>query len=64
MHEMTALTIWFAINIAGVILTMLMPRIFPNAPHGAEAQDSVAHRSSYEDLEGDRMSIVYSDKAA
>jgi len=63
MHEMTVLTIWFAINIAGVILTILMPRIFPDAPHGAEARDNVAHRSSYEDLEGDHMSIVYGDKA-
>jgi hypothetical protein len=64
MHEMTALTIWLALTIAGMMLTLLMPRIFPDAPHGAEARDNSAHRSSYEDLEGDRMSIVYGDKAA
>ena len=64
MHEMIALTIWFELTIAGMMLTLLIPRIFPDAPHGAEVRDNSAHRFSCEDQEVDRMSIVYGDKAA
>ena len=64
MHEMTVLTIWFAINIAGVILTMLMPRIFPDAPRKVEKRDNVVQMSAYENLEGGSLLMVYDDKAA
>lgn len=64
MHDMTSLTIWFAANIAGVILTMLMSRIFPDAPRKVEKRDNLVQMSAYENLEGGSMLMIYGDKAA
>lgn len=64
MHDMAFVIIWFAVNIAGVILTMLLPWIFPDAPAGEKARDEVVNLSPYGGFEGERRSILYSDKAA
>lgn len=64
MHDMAVLMIWFAMNIAGVILTMCLPQIFPDAPSGEEVRDEVVHLAPYEGFEGERMSIIYGEKAA
>lgn len=64
MHDMAFGIIWFAVNIAGVILTMLLPCFFPEVQAGEEVRDEVVHLSPYEGFEGERMSILYSDKAA
>ena len=64
MHDMEVLMIWCASNIGGVILTMCLPQIFPDAPGGKEVRDEVVHLAPYEGFEGERMSILYSEKAA
>jgi hypothetical protein len=64
MHEMTILTIWFASHVAGGILTMLMPRIVPDAPQKVEERERLARLSTFEHLEGDSMSMAYGNKAA
>lgn len=64
MHEMTSLTISFALYVAWAILTMLMPRIFPDAPREVEERDNVVQMSEYESLEMGSMLMVYGDKAA
>lgn len=64
MHDMEVLMIWFAMNIAGVILTMCLPQIFPDALGGKDVRDEVMHLASYEGFEGERMSILCDKKAA
>lgn len=64
MHEMTSVTIWFALYVAGAILTMLLPRIFPDAPGKGEERDNVVQMPAYERLEGGNILMVYGDKAA
>ncbi len=64
MHEMTSVMIWFALYVAGAILTMLMPRVFPDAPGKVEERDNVVQMSAYESLEGGNILMVYGDKAA
>lgn len=64
MHDMAVLMIWCASNIAGVILTLCLPHIFPDAPGGEKVRDEVVHLAPYEGFEGERMSVLYGDKAA
>ncbi|GKS65650.1 hypothetical protein YTPLAS72_29540 [Nitrospira sp.] len=64
MHDMAVLMIWFGINIAGVILTLCLPQIFPDAPGGEVLRDEVVHLAPCEGFEGERMSILYGEKAA
>ncbi|MBK9307502.1 MAG: hypothetical protein IPM58_10540 [Nitrospira sp.] len=64
MHESAIVVIWFALQIAGFILTMLMPQIFPDAPREVEEQNNVLPMSTYEKLEEGSLLMVYGDKAA
>lgn len=43
MHEMAILVVWFSVNIGGMILTMFIPHLFPDAPKSEEQHGRVAH---------------------
>ena len=64
MHETAILTIWFATHIAGVILTLLMPMMFPDAPQRVNSRDNVVQLTACENLEGGHVLMVYRDRAA
>lgn len=42
MHEMAISIIWFSLVIGGMILTMFIPHIFPDAPKSRRPDDRVA----------------------
>lgn len=54
MHEVAILAIWFSFTIAGMILTILMPHIFPDSPGKMESRISwcaCLRKTAYKDTE-------------
>jgi hypothetical protein len=64
MHEVAILAIWFSFTIAGMILTILMPHIFPDSPGKNGEQDQLVRVSSEDGLQGHRIAIGRVRKAA
>jgi hypothetical protein len=64
MHEVAVLTIWFSSIIAGMMVTMLLPHIFPEAPGNKERQDQFVPVPSEEGLRERRASEIHVGKAA
>jgi hypothetical protein len=64
MHEIAILIIWFSSIIAGMMLTMLLPHIFPEASGNGERQDELVPMSSEEELRERSTSEVPVGKAA
>jgi hypothetical protein len=64
MHEVTVLTIWFALNISVMMLTMLMPHILAEAPGSGRKQDQLVQAPSEEGLTEERAAMVGIEKAA
>jgi len=64
MHEGAVLTIWFALNIAGMMLTMMMPHIFADARGTGRKHDQLARVPSEEGTLEERAAMVRIGKAA
>ncbi|MBX3318452.1 MAG: hypothetical protein KF876_05955 [Nitrospira sp.] len=64
MHETTILVTWLVLHVAGGIVTLLMPWIFPDTSRQVEERDNVLPISAYEKLEESSPLMVYGDKAA
>lgn len=57
MDELSTLTIWFSSYIAGMILTLLMPKLFAEPSRVEAKQDDVAHVLSYDRSAGKRTLV-------
>lgn len=64
MHEVAVLTIWFALNIAGMLLTMFLPHIFADARGTGRKLDQLVRVPSEEDILDERAAMVRIGKAA
>lgn len=54
MDELSTLTIWFSSYIAGMILTLLMPKLFSEPSRVEAKQDDVVRMLSYDRSAGKR----------
>jgi hypothetical protein len=57
MHEFATVTIWFSLYIAGMLLTMLMPKLFSEPSRIERNQDDRMRASSCKQLEGQKTLI-------
>ena len=64
MHETTILVTWLVLHVAGGIVTMLMPWIFPDTPRQVEERDNVLQMSACPKVEDGSLLMVCGDKAA
>jgi hypothetical protein len=64
MHEVAILTIWFALNIAGMMVTMLMSHVFSDSPRSRRKHDQLVQVPSGEGLTEERTAMVRMGKAA
>lgn len=54
MHELEIVTIWFSLYIVGILLTLLMPTLFPELSRIEKKQDDRICVASYEGSEGQK----------
>ena len=64
MHEVAALTIWFSANIAAMMLTMLLPHIFPDTPGNRARRDQLVRVPAEEGISEENAAMVEIGKAA
>ncbi len=64
MYESAVLAIWFSSIIAGAVITMLIPNIFPGATENRRRQDQLVQMSSEEALQRTRVSQAWIERAA
>jgi hypothetical protein len=64
MHEVAVLAIWFGLNIAVMMLTMLLPHIFADSPGSGRKQDRLVRVHSGEGIREERAAMVQIGKAA
>jgi hypothetical protein len=64
MHEVAVLTIWFALNIAGMMLTMLMSHICADSPGSRRKHDQLVRVPSEDGITEERTAMVRMGKAA
>ena len=64
MDEMAILIIWFSLIIGGMILTMFIPHIFPDAPNSRRQYDRVAPVQSRDERQEHRALVGEMGEAA
>jgi hypothetical protein len=64
MHEVAVLTIWFALNIAGMMLTMLMSHIFSDPPGSRRKHDHLVRVPSGDGITEERIAMARMGKTA
>ncbi|OQW31581.1 MAG: hypothetical protein A4E19_08185 [Nitrospira sp. SG-bin1] len=64
MHEVAVLIVWFALNIAAMILTMLMPHVFADSPGSRKKHDQPVLVLSEDGITEERTAMVPIGKAA
>jgi hypothetical protein len=64
MHDVEALIIWSALNIAGMMLAMLMPHIVSDSPGSGRKHDQLVRVPSAEGISEENAAMVEIGKAA
>ena len=64
MHEVAVLIIWFALNIAGMMVTMFLPHIVADSSKSGNTRDQLGQVRSAEGMAEERVAMVRMGKAA